>query len=246
MRWLDAIRKAMANPNRRWGRILGRTFAAILLVPALLCVLFIVVPVPITPLMIIRSFEGKPITKDWVSLDDITIDLQRSVIAAEDMTFCQHLGFEPEALQKAWESYERGGTLRGGSTISMQTAKNVFLWPGRNFVRKGLEAWLTVYIEALWSKKRTLEVYLNVIEWGPGIYGAEAAAQHHFGKSAREISAYQSALLASVLPSPLRWSASKPGPYVRTRSETIQYRAARLGEYGVCIEKPRPTSKAAK
>lgn len=222
---------------KRWRRIFWRTLAVVLIAPAALTLLFALVPVPLTPLMLIRSLSGAPIENDWVPLARISRDLQRSVIAAEDMNFCNHFGFEPEALEKAWDSYQRGGKLRGGSTITMQTAKNVFLWPGRNFIRKGLEAWLTLYLEALWSKPRTLEVYLNVVEWGPGVYGAEAAAQHHFKKSAATLTAYEAALLASVLPSPQRWSASKPGPYVRTRAETIQYRAARLGSFGACIEK---------
>lgn len=219
----------------RWQRYVWGTLLTVLLVPALLTLVFSVMPVPLTPLMIIRNFDGASLNKTWVSLERIAPDLQRSVIAAEDMTFCNHHGFEPEAIEKAWDNYQNGGRLRGGSTITMQTAKNVFLWPERTFLRKGLEAWLTLYLEALWSKKRILEVYLNVVEWGPGVYGAEAAARYHFGKSASQLSAHEAALLASVLPSPRRWSASKPGPYVRTRAETIAYRAERLGPLGACI-----------
>jgi monofunctional biosynthetic peptidoglycan transglycosylase len=221
-----------------WG-----TFVAVLLVPAVLTLLFAFVPVPFTPLMIIRSFEGAPIEKNWVPLSQISIDLQRSVIAAEDMAFCQHSGFDQRALEKAWESYEAGGKLRGGSTISMQTAKNVFLWPDRTFLRKGLEAWLTLYVESIWSKQRTLEVYLNIAEWGKGVYGAEAAAQHHFKKSAAALTAYEAALLASVLPSPQRWSPSNPGPYVRERAQTVQARAAGLGEYASCVGKAKRSTK---
>lgn len=125
--------------------------------------------------------------------------------------------------------------MRGGSTISQQTAKNVFLWPGRTWVRKALEAGITVYMEALWTKKRILEVYLNVVEWGPGIYGAEAAARYHFHKSAATLDAHEAALLASVLPSPLKWSASKPGPYVQYRAGIIAGRAAKLGVYASCF-----------
>jgi len=214
------------TPTRRWSRIVLRTLGALILAPAVLTLLFAVVPVPVTPLMLIRAADGEAITKDWTALENIAPALQRSVIVAEDATFCTHYGFEPEALQKAWESYRRGGRLRGGSTITMQTAKNVYLWPGRTFLRKGLEAVLTLYLEALWTKRRTLEVYLNVIEWGPGIYGAEAAARHYFDKSASALSAYEAALLAAVVPSPRRWSAAKPGPYVRGRTETIQARAS--------------------
>lgn len=223
-----------STPKRRWSRIILRTLGVIVLTPAVLTLLFAFLPVPITPLMLIRAAEGEAITKDWTALDDISPALQRSMIVAEDATFCTHYGFETEALQKAWESYQRGGRLRGGSTITMQTAKNVYLWPGRTFVRKGLEAWLTVYLEALWSKRRTLEVYLNVIEWGPGLYGAEAASRHYFNKPAAELSAYEAALLAAVVPSPRRWSAAKPGPYVRSRAETIQARAS--GALSGCLK----------
>jgi monofunctional biosynthetic peptidoglycan transglycosylase len=228
----------MANQKQRWLKWVSGTVAAILLVPAALTLLFAVIPVPLTPLMLIRAFEGAGIRKDWVPLDKISIDLQRSVIAAEDMSFCKHHGFDHAALEAAWESYEQGGKLRGGSTITMQTAKNLFLWPDRTFIRKGLEAWFTLYIETLWTKQRTLEVYLNIVEWGTGVYGAEAAAQYHFHKSAAALNANEAALLASVLPSPQKWSASKPGPYVRTRSETVEARARGLGEYGDCLPKP--------
>jgi monofunctional biosynthetic peptidoglycan transglycosylase len=220
---------------KRWKRLFYGALATLLFLPAFITLIYILVPVPITPLMIIRSTEGMPITKNWVALDKIAPELLRSVIVAEDATFCTNYGFEADALEKAWDNNQRGGRLRGGSTITMQTAKNVFLWPDRSFLRKGLEAWLTVYVQALWSKPRTMEVYLNVLEWGPGIYGAEAAARHHFNKSAAALSPYEAALLASVLPSPRRWSASKPGPYVRSRAETIQGRAAQSGDLASCV-----------
>jgi len=219
-----------------WRRILWGTLVAIILVPAFVAALYAVVPIPVTPLMLIRAAGGAGIDKTWKPLSQISRDLQRSVIAAEDTTFCSHYGFEPEAIEKAWENNQRGGrTMRGGSTISMQTAKNVFLWPDRTFLRKGLEAGLTLYIETLWSKARILEVYLNVVEWGPGVYGAEAAARRHFGKTAAQLSAYESALLAAVLPSPLKWSPSKPGPYVQSRAAMLQGRAASLGDLGECL-----------
>ncbi len=221
----------------RWRRLALRLIAAIILLPGVLTLLFAVAPVPITPLMILRAIDGAPIDKQWVPLEKIALHLQRSVIAAEDATFCSHHGFEFEAMKKAWDGYQRGERLRGGSTITMQTAKNVYLWPGRTLFRKGLEAWLTLYLDALWSKQRTLEVYLNIVEWAPGVYGAEAAAQYHFRKSATALSADEAALLASVLPSPRRWSASKPGPYVRTRAQTIAYRATQMGDGSSCLAK---------
>jgi monofunctional biosynthetic peptidoglycan transglycosylase len=216
-------------------RNLWRLILVVLGAPALMTLVFGVLPVPLTPLMALRALDGAGIVKEWVGMDRMSAHLGRSVIAAEDATFCDHHGFDAAALRKAWRSYRRGGDLRGGSTITMQTAKNVFLWPDRTFVRKGLEAWLTVYLEALWSKRRIMEVYLNVVEWGDGVYGAEAAARKYFGKSAAALDAREAALLASVLPSPRKWSAAQPGPYVRARSETIKYRAARLGELDDCL-----------
>lgn len=230
--------------SRRLRRAAWIALGVILLAPALLVLVYAIIPVPVTPLMLIRAAGGAPIRREWMALERIAPDLPRAVIAAEDMTFCSHFGFEPEAIEQAWENNQRGGrTVRGGSTISMQTAKNVFLWPSRTYVRKGLEAWLTLYIEAVWSKPRILEVYLNVVEWGPGVYGAEAAARHHFGKSAAQLSAHEAALLAAILPSPLRWSASNPGPYVRSRAATLQARAAGLGELGACLTRAPARTK---
>lgn len=208
-----------------------------LLAPAALVALYRSVPPPQTPLMWLRGGE---VHYTWTPIARISPYLARSAVAAEDEAFCTHKGFDRAAIERAWESYLDAGedekaTLRGGSTISQQTAKNVFLWPGRTWVRKALEAWITVYVEAIWPKQRILEVYLNVAEWGPGVYGAEAAAHHHFHKSAAALSAREAALLASVLPSPLKWSASKPGPYVQGRAEIVAGRAARLGAYANCF-----------
>jgi monofunctional biosynthetic peptidoglycan transglycosylase len=144
------------------------------------------------------------------------------VIAAEDARFCEHHGFDFEAMEKAYASNQRRpGKIRGGSTISQQTAKNVFLWPQRSYVRKGAEAGFTVLIEGLWGKRRIMEVYLNTVEWGPGVYGAEAAAQRNFGVGADRLTPAQAARLAAILPSPLKWKAAKPGPYVQRRSRRI-------------------------
>lgn len=186
-------------------------------------ILFRWVPIPVTPLMLIRcvqqKWDGKPATleKDWVSLDQINNNLQLAVVCCEDQNFLKHHGFDFDAIDRAQKEAEDGGKLRGASTISQQTAKNVFLWPGRSWIRKGFEAWFTLLIEIFWSKERIMEVYLNVVELGDGIYGAEAAAQHYFGKHAKDLSASESALLAVILPSPLRYSVSAPGPYVLRR-----------------------------
>ena len=180
------------------------------------------VPPPMTWLMTTRLIEGEGRDYRWRSLDDISPRLVQAVIASEDSTFCAHRGFDMKAIEKALNANERGGRVRGGSTISQQTAKNVFLWPSRDWIRKGLEAGYTVLIEATWGKRRIMEVYLNVAEWAPGVYGAEAAAQHWFGKSARNLTAREAARLAAILPSPRRYDAVSPGPYVRRRASRVQ------------------------
>jgi monofunctional biosynthetic peptidoglycan transglycosylase len=180
------------------------------------------VPPPITWLMVQRKIEGKGLDHRWTPMSKISPALPRAVIAAEDSGFCAHHGFDFNAMQKAMANNEkRPSRIRGGSTISQQTAKNVFLWPDRSYVRKGLEAYYTVLIEGLWGKRRIMEVYLNSVEWGPGVYGAEAAAHKWFGVSASKLTNAQAARLAAILPSPLKWKAAAPGPYVRKRSSRI-------------------------
>jgi len=190
--------------------------------------LFKWVPVPITPLMLIRCVQqksaGKPVIlkHDWVSMKKISPHFQLAVVCSEDQNFMNHLGFDLEAIGKAvGESKQGSKRLRGASTISQQTAKNVFLWPQRSWVRKGLEVWFTGLIELLWGKKRILEVYLNSIEMGNGIYGAEAASKQYFGISASGLTKYQAAAITAILPSPLKYNARSPGPYVQSRIEWI-------------------------
>lgn len=187
------------------------------------------VPVPGTPLMIIRLFEEAKagqkhrLYKDWVPFEQISPQLAKAVIASEDQKFMTHWGFDLEALEKAYKRNQKGKKRKlGGSTISMQTAKNVYLWPGRTLVRKAFEAYFTVLIEVLWSKKRILEVYLNVIEMGPGIYGAEAAAQAWFGKPASKLTANEAARIAACLPDPRRRNPARPSSYVAARAARIQ------------------------
>lgn len=189
--------------------------------------LHLIVPPPNTWLMTSRLLEGDGRDYRWRSLDDMSPRLVEAVIAAEDSTFCAHRGFDMKAIERALKSNARSeqrgrGRIRGGSTISQQTAKNVFLWPGRDWIRKGLEAGYTVLIETVWGKRRIMEVYLNVAEWAPGVYGAEAASQHWYGKSASDLSAREAARLAAILPSPRRYKAASPGPYVRRRASRIQ------------------------
>jgi monofunctional biosynthetic peptidoglycan transglycosylase len=213
------------KPARKRPGLLAKLFTLALLIgvglPLVVVLIYRVVPVPLTPLMVSRAMDGRGIDHRWKPLSEISPNLVRAVVAAEDSHFCEHMGFDIEAMQKAFENNQKGGRVRGGSTISQQTAKNVFLWEGRSYLRKGLEAYFTVLIEAGWGKRRIMEVYLNSIEWGRGIYGAEAAAQRIFKKPARNLTVTQAARLAAILPSPLKWKAGKPGPYVARRSRRI-------------------------
>jgi monofunctional biosynthetic peptidoglycan transglycosylase len=205
-----------------WGLLLGAGL------PCALAILFRFVAPPVTPLMLIRKVQGEGIERHWIPIEAVSPELVKAVIGSEDAHFCHHHGFDWDSLGKAVDNYERGGRLRGASTLSMQTAKNVFLWPGRNFLRKGLEAGFTVLIEALWGKRRILEVYFNVVEWGHGLYGAEAAARHYFHRSARELTRNQAAALAAVLPNPRRFSPTAPSGFIQSRIRTIEARMARL------------------
>ncbi len=220
----------------RW-RLVGRAaFGLFVLLPLAGLAIFRFVPPPLTPLMVIRLAQGYGLHRDWRDLEVISPLLRRSVIASEDARFCTHHGFDTAAIDHAIDRYEEGGRVLGASTISMQTMKNVFLWPGRNFLRKGIEAYLTVLEETLWPKRRILEVYLNVIELGPGLYGAETAARHYFGKPAAALNAREAALLTAILPAPLRWSPVHPSAYVLRRAAIIRARAeqVRLGRDGAC------------
>lgn len=201
----------------------------------LLVLLFRWVPPPGTALMVERKieswFNGNPIDlqRDWQPWEKISDDLKVAVIAGEDQKFSEHWGFDINAIRAAFAYNERGGAIRGASTLSQQVSKNLFLWSGRSWVRKGLEAWFTGLIELLWPKQRILEVYLNSVEWDSGVFGAEAAARHHFGVSASSLSRQQASLLAAVLPNPRKWSASKPSSYVLRRASWIRQQMSQLG-----------------
>jgi monofunctional biosynthetic peptidoglycan transglycosylase len=201
--------------------------------PILVVALYRFVPPPITYLMVERAFQGRGFDRRWRPIDQIAPSLVRASIAAEDAKFCEHHGFDFNAMEKAMAHNENSKRVRGGSTISQQTAKNIFLWPDRSYVRKGLEAYFTVLIEAMWGKRRIMEVYLNSIEWGPGVYGAEAAARKNFGVGADRLSPPQAARLAAILPSPLKWRAAKPGPYVTRRSGRIGKAAGTVRRTGM-------------
>lgn len=190
-------------------------------------VLYKFVPVPFTPLMVIRAIENKTagnevyFSHDWEPLKNISDNLQKAVIASEDGTFLKHNGFDFGAMQKAYKSNERGRRIKGGSTISQQTAKNVFLWQGRSYLRKGLEAYFTVLIEIIWDKERIMEVYLNSIEMGDGVYGAQAAAEHWYRKDAANLTPIQAAGIAAILPNPRKFKATSSSSYINNRKTKI-------------------------
>lgn len=215
-----------AKPRRKGG-LIWKLMLFALLFPVVWVLVYRFAPIPGTSLMVLRAIEGATIQRSPKSIDEISPNLIRAVIAAEDSRFCLHDGFEWEAMKAAWEANQQGRRLRGASTISQQTAKNVFLWPSRSYVRKAMEVPFTVLMETLWPKRRIMEAYLNVAEWGDGIFGAEAAARHHFGKSARSLTTREAARLAAVLPSPRRWSASNPSSRVARRAARIE-RSARI------------------
>ena len=189
----------------------------------LLVVVFKFLPVPVTATMLM---DDNGVTKDWEPLSQIDRDLVRAVIAAEDGKYCTHDGFDREAIEKAFANNAQGGRIKGGSTISQQTAKNVFLWQGGGYFRKGLEAYFTLLIEQVWGKQRIMEVYLNVAETGIGTYGAEAGAQRYFGKSATSLSALEAARMAAALPLPKQRSVTNPQGWLRRHGNTI---SARIG-----------------
>jgi monofunctional biosynthetic peptidoglycan transglycosylase len=191
---------------------------------------------PVSAFMLARYGEawrqgdwGFRVAYDWRDLDEISPHLPMAVIAAEDQNFAAHSGFDLKAIEKALDHNARGKRVRGGSTISQQVAKNLFLWQGRSWLRKGLEAWYTLLIELLWPKQRILEVYVNVAEFGDGIYGGQAAARSYWRKDASRLTAAEGARLAAVLPSPRRYSANNPGPYVQRRTAWIQRQMRQLG-----------------
>ena len=201
----------------------------------LLVGVFRFLPVPVSGLMVQRRMEAwtgdRPYTSRhrWVPLEEIAPSLGVAVIAAEDQTFPEHFGFDWQAIEKAVQHNEHSRRKRGASTVSQQTAKNLFLWNSRSWVRKGFEAWFTLLMEVGWSKRRILEVYLNIVEFGDGIYGAEAAARTYFGKSAKRLTASESALLAAVLPNPRKFHASAPSEYIRGRQAWILNQMGQLG-----------------
>lgn len=202
-------------------RFLAKAIAGFIGLTVVLVVVFKWLPVPVTATMLM---DGNGITKDWESLDNIDRNLVSAVIASEDARFCSHSGFDTEAIEQAMRENMEGGRIRGGSTISQQTAKNVFLWQGGGYFRKGLEAWFTFWIEMVWGKRRIMEVYLNVAETGIGTYGAEAGAQRYFGHSAARMSRDEASRMAAALPSPKKRSVKNPGGWLARHGNRIERR----------------------
>jgi monofunctional biosynthetic peptidoglycan transglycosylase len=228
----------MVKKRSGWRRILVGLVWAIglfLVLNLFLVAIFRFVPVPTSGLMVQRRIESWSSDKPykarhtWVPLEDIAPSLGVAVIAAEDQNFTEHFGFDWQAIEKAVQHNEHSRRKRGASTVSQQTAKNLFLWSSRSWTRKGLETWFTLLIEVGWSKKRILEVYLNIVEFGDGIYGAEAAARTFFGKPAKRLTPSEAALLAAVLPNPHRFHAGAPSEYIRGRQAWILNQMRQLG-----------------
>jgi monofunctional biosynthetic peptidoglycan transglycosylase len=226
--------KALPSRFRKVLRWTGRGLGAVAGLYGFLILLFAVVPPPINLYQIGEAWRLGGIEKDWVSWDEIAPEMGRSAVAAEDANFCNHWGFDMEAIRLAIAE----GSNRGASTISQQVVKNVFLWHGRSYLRKAMEAVLTPAVELVWSKQRILEVYLNVAEFGEGVFGVQAAAQHHFGVDAKDLTATQAARLAAVLPNPTEYNAGEPGPFVRKRTGQILSGAETIAADGrsACFE----------
>tara|TARA_R110002110_G_scaffold169989_2_gene372077 strand:- start:10194 stop:10895 length:702 start_codon:yes stop_codon:yes gene_type:complete len=213
-------------------KVLLLTILAFVLLSLLLVLPFRWVNPPITMVMAdrwITSTEDFQLRKTWLSWDEMPKHAALAVVTSEDQKFPLHSGFDLKAIQQALKERERRGGLRGASTISQQVAKNMYLWTGRSWFRKGLEVWFTLLIELSWSKQRILEIYLNIAEWGPGVFGLEAASQYHFGRSAANLTPMQAALLASSLPSPLNYNPARPAQHLHKRAEWNLQQQRRLG-----------------
>lgn len=217
-------------------RIIGKAILVFVAASIVSVIIFRFLPIPITPLVLQRMVEqgidkdrAVRFKKEWVSIEEISKNMQLAVVCSEDQNFLRHFGFDIEAIKKAAAHNKKSKKTRGASTISQQTAKNVFLLPTRSYIRKGLEVYFTFLIEVFWNKERILEVYLNVIEFGDGIYGAEAASKFFFNKNATSLTASEAALLAAVLPNPIKYKANAPGKYLQKRRKWIMRQMAHWG-----------------
>jgi monofunctional biosynthetic peptidoglycan transglycosylase len=231
---------ADAVPARRRIRRIGRWLALAALglfcVPVVLTVVFAFIDPPFSALMVWQRLEGKEVDYRWTKLEDISGTLPATVLMSEDGRFCEHWGVDWSAVAEVLDEMSTGEEPRGASTITMQTVKNLYLWPYRSYVRKFIEVPLAYWVDLVWSKRRIMEVYLNIVQWGPGIYGAEAAAQTHFGIPASRLSWRQSALLAAALPNPEVRAAGQPGPLTRRLAARAEARGRQAGAYMACLE----------
>ena len=229
-------RRRGRNRVLAWLRRLVLLVVVVALLPAVLTLAYLSPSVhPVSTLMmkdlvLLRGYE-----RDWTPLDAFGDRLVHSVMMSEDGQFCSHKGIDLGEMRAILDDFFAGETTRGGSTITMQTVKNLYLWPGRSYIRKAIELPYAIYLDLVMPKRRIMEIYLNIAEWGPGVYGAEAAAQYHFGRSTRDLSARQAALLAVTLPSPLTRNPGNPGPGLNRLAATIERRAGHAGDYVGCL-----------
>jgi monofunctional biosynthetic peptidoglycan transglycosylase len=228
-RYLDGLKP--------WQRRLVYGLAFVIAWPIVMTLVYTAVPPPFSNLMILRLFTGNGIHKDWVSLGEMSPYLANAVITSEDARFCDHNGVDWVEFQGVVDDVfdDDEGPIRGASTISMQTAKNLFLWDGRSFIRKGLEIPMAYWMDLVFSKRRMIEIYLNIVEWAPGVYGAEAASQFHFRKPAAKLTKREAALLAAVLPNPIKRKAGKPSKRVSSIANRIMSRMNGMGSYLACL-----------
>jgi monofunctional biosynthetic peptidoglycan transglycosylase len=235
---VSALAEARPTERRRggWLRRIALVLAVLAAIPFALTLLYAVVPPPST-LMLGRWLTGAPVDRRWVPLDEISPHLVRAVLTSEDAAFCRHWGIDVRAVREALREASDGGDARGASTITMQAAKNLFLWHGRSVVRKAIEAPLALVIDLVWPKRRVLEVYLNIAEWGPGVFGAEAAAQTHFRTSAARLDRRQAALLAAALPNPALRPAGRPSAQHRRLAARLEIRMERAPADASCVER---------
>jgi monofunctional biosynthetic peptidoglycan transglycosylase len=236
--------RAFWERRSRWQRRVLVAAATVIAWPFVMTLVYGIVPPPVSNLMILRLFTGNGIHKDWVNLDDMAPALAASVISSEDARFCSHHGVDWIEFKGVVEDVfdDDEGPVRGASTISMQTAKNLFLWDGRGplgAIRKVVEMPVALWMDAVWTKRRMIEIYLNIVEWAPGIYGAEAASQHHFKKPVSKLSRREAALLAAVLPNPIKRKAGKPSRRVRVLASLIERRARTMGPYLTCLDRKK-------
>ena len=239
VRFPTAAFRSFAPPRFAKPLLIG--LAVVLALPYALTLVYLVVNPPVSALMLWRAAQGYGIDQTWKPLNEISPHLVQAVVTSEDAPFCSHHGVDFNVLgELAGQAAESGGrSVRGGSTITMQTAKNLFLWPSRSWVRKGLELPLALWIDLVWPKRRIAEVYLNIVEWGPGVYGAEAAARRHFGKPAAALNRREAALLAAALPNPLERSAGTPSRQHQRMAAALRLRVPGASPYLHCLQEPR-------